>query len=125
MHQLMRMLFEDESKAIFEQDHASTHFAHDVMDFLDQKGVTVISDDTPAKMDDVWCIERLWGILHIMIFKRPEPKTYEELERRTTAAWKSVEVDTCKVLIHGMRSRIRKIVQLEGRKLTNHDKLTE
>ena len=46
-------------------------------------------------------------------------------EENLSAAWKSIKVDTCKALIHGIRSRIRKIVRLKDRKITQNDKLEE
>ena len=93
-----RMSFEDESPVIFQQDHASTHYSHVAMEYLEQKGITVISRDTPAKMDNVWCIERVWVMMDVMIYKRPKPKTVEELTRRAKTAWQSIQVDTSKTI---------------------------
>ena len=110
-------LFDDEDQVIFEQDHASAHTSKIAQEFFTKKGITVIPNNTPAKMDDIWPIERLWGILVPVVYRDPTPTTAEQLRERVFDAWTSVLPGTCKVLIHELPFRIKKMVELRGEKI--------
>ena len=113
------VLFEDPEEAIFEQDHATAHTAKISQDWFIEKGIEVIPYDTPAKMDDIWCIERLWAILTPIVYRLPTPETLDELRERVFTAWEQILPGTCMVLVHEMPFRIRKMVEKNGEKLTH------
>ena len=70
-------------------------------------------------------IERLWGLLVRRVYRHPTAETIEELRERVFDAWTSVLPGTCKVLIHEMPYRIKKMVELKGSKLTKKLKESE
>ena len=63
-------------------------------------------------------IERLWGILLPIVYRDPTPTTAEQLKERVVDAWTSVLPGTCKVSVHDLPFRIKKMVELKGPKIT-------
>ena len=120
-----RLLFESEDDIIFEQDYASIHTAKLTQEWFESKGIDVIGADTPAKMDDFWPIERLWGIMIPIVYRDPEPQDVDTLRERVFEAWTHILPGTCQVLIHEMPCRLRKIVELKGHKITQRLKESE
>jgi transposase len=65
-------LFDDNKSFIFEQDHAKSHDSKLAQDWCLKNLKSFLNkDETPAKMDDYWPIERLWGILLARVYKEP------------------------------------------------------
>lgn len=112
------MLFHDPSNFVFEQDHASSHDAHQTQNWLDEKGVNFIaSENTPAKLDDLWPIERVWAIMTQQVYADPKPETIQELDKRVKNCWKNFSRKTLKKLIHQIPFRIQTILKNKGERI--------
>lgn len=113
-------MFENPKKFIFEQDHASSHdsnvaqewCSNNLPEFLDKNA-------TPAKLDDVWPIERLWAILTANVYKDPYPKTILALKRRLRKCWSEISQSTLLKLVHQIPLRLNEIEQRNGQKIVD------
>jgi len=117
---IQRKLFEDPTAFIFEQDHASSHDAGRTQRYLSENAPDFLDrDQTPAKMDDIWGIERIWGYMVMKVFQNPRPTNKVELISKVFLEWEKIPIAMLKPLVHGMRARVRKMVEIDGKKLTN------
>lgn len=122
---LQIQLFKDSNDFILEQDHASSHDAKLTQQWCDEHDALpdyLSKDDTPSKMDDLWPIERLWGIITGKVYAVTQPKDVKELKRRIRKAWREINPQTLKKLVHQMPLRMAEIVKNDGNKLQNFKK---
>ena len=66
------------------QDHASSHRCqhHTNYGYLRMLQILLVLQNTPAKLDDLWPIERVWAIMTQQVYQYPAPETIEELSTR-------------------------------------------
>ena len=107
---------------IFEQDHASSHTANATQEWClnNINGDWMNKDEAPSKMDDVWAIERIWGVMTYKVYGggQKQPKSLKELETRIKKAWKTLDAKMLRRAVHQMKLRMREIVFKKGEKLT-------
>ena len=110
-------LFDDSKDWIFEQDHARCHDSNIVQDYLLENVPEFFGkSETPAKLDDLWCIERIWAVMTYKVYGKGQgqPKTLEELKQRIVDSWKSLEVKMLRKAVHQMPLRMKQIVENKG-----------
>jgi transposase len=115
-------LFEDNNDWIFEHDHAKCHDSNIAQCFLQQNVPNFFNkDETPAKLDDVWCIERIWAVMTYKVYGdgKSQPKTLDELRKRINIAWKSLDKKILQKAIHQMPLRMKEIVKKKGCRVTH------
>ena len=118
---LTTKLFADDNDWIFEQDHATSHDSKMSQDYLDENAPSFFrKEDVPAKLDDVWCIERIWAVMTYQVYGkgRRQPKSLAELKRRILRSWKSLDVDMLRKAVHQMPLRMKEIVKRKGSRIT-------
>ena len=79
------VLFDNNDDWIFEQDHASSHDSNVAQEYLEQNAPDFFrKDDAPAKLDDLWCIERIWAVMTYKVYceGQNQPKTLTALKNR-------------------------------------------
>ncbi|CAF4144754.1 unnamed protein product, partial [Rotaria sp. Silwood2] len=76
--------------------------------------------ETPAKMDDLWCIERIWVVITNKVYGegQDQPKALLELKRRIMKAWKSLDSKILRKAVHQMPLRMKEIVNKKGGRVT-------
>ena len=103
-----------------EQDHASIHDSNYTQKWCQEHVPNFLSkSETPAKMDDIWCIERLWGVMTKKVYEYPAPKTMEELKERIVNCWNDISSKTLRKMVHQMPLRIKEVLRIKGNKLIN------
>ncbi|CAF4062404.1 unnamed protein product [Rotaria sp. Silwood2] len=83
------VLFDDNEDWIFEQDHAKCHNADVAQEYLIENVPNFFDKhETPAKMDDLWCIGRIWAVITNIVYGegQDQPKSLLELKRRIMKA---------------------------------------
>lgn len=85
------------------------------------QGDWIDKDEAPPKMDDVWAIERIWGVLTYKVYGggQKQPKSLKELESRIKKQWKTLDGNMLRRAVHQMKLRMRQIVFNKGEKLKN------
>ena len=116
----IRPLFDDVDDWIFEQDHARAHTAYATQEYLaDQTSDHFSVDDAPSKLDDLWAIERIWGVISEIVHVDPQPQTLKVLEARIRIAWDNLSPGLLTRAVHQMRHRAKAIINAGGDKLIN------
>ena len=95
----------------FQQDNAPCHKAKTVMSWLEGSGVNVLS--WPPQSPDLNPIEYLWNVLFKKITGN-KPQNTNSLFEMLQKKWQSIEVDTCRNLVHFMPRRIRTVDKSRG-----------
>jgi len=114
------MLFDDPKNFIFEQDHASIHDSNIVQEWCGENLKHFLNKkDTPAKLDDVWCIERLWAIMTQNVYRDPRPKDLAQLKQRIENEWSNISQATTLKLVHEMPLRMAEIVRKKGGRIVS------
>ncbi len=110
-------LFDDNEDWIFEQDHATCHDNHVVQEYLMENVPDFFSKyDVPAKMDDLWCIERIWAVVSNKVYGegQNQPKSLQELKRRIIKAWNSLNSKILRKAVHQMPLIVNEIIKRKG-----------
>ena len=118
-------IFDDNNDWIFEQDHAKCHDSVVAQDFLWQNVPNFFNkNETPAKLDDLWCIERIWAVMTYKVYGegQDQPKTLPELKRRIEKAWKSLDKKMLRKAVHQMPLRLKEIIEKKGGRVTQFKK---
>ena len=122
-----RKLFEDSKDFIFEQDFATPHSTNVNQAFMEKNfprhtptlhrfnGVDELF--FPLKLDDFWCIERLWAILAQKAFRHPRPERIDLLMRRVREAARNIAPETLIKLVHELPARMQEIYKQKGKKI--------
>ena len=71
----------------------------------------------PAKMDDFWIIERVWGIMKQEVYAEPRPKNVYELVDRIKKAHSNLTTETLTKLVHEMPARMQEIYKMRCHKI--------
>ena len=76
-------------------------------------------NEVPAKMDDLWCIERIWAVVGSKVYGggQKQPKSLPALKRRIIKAWKSLDPKILKTAVHRMQLRMKEIVNRKGNRI--------
>ena len=121
-------LFENNNDWIFEQDHATSHDSRIAQEYLEENAPDFFrKTDVPSKLDDLWCIERIWGVMTGKVYGngQSQPKTLTELKKRIIKAWKSLEVKMLRKAVHQMPLRMKEIIRKKGGRVTYFKKTCE
>lgn len=114
-------LFEDNDDWIFEQDHATSHDSAVAQNYLEENAPNFFKkQEVPAKLDDVWCIERIWAVMTYKVYGQGQgqPKSLDELKKRIIKGWKSLEVKMLRKAVHQMPLRMKEIIEKKGGRVT-------
>lgn len=104
-----------EGDAIWQDDGATIHRTAAVLDEVRNLfRERIPSEIQCAKFDDCWPIENVWGIIKERI-------GHQELKTRICEIWRGVSRRTCRALIMSLPKRCRKVIVMEGRRLTRDD----
>ncbi|CAF0841086.1 unnamed protein product [Rotaria sordida] len=110
-------LFDDNEDWIFEQDHATCHDSNVAQEYLRQSVPDFFNkNEAPAKLDDLWCIERIWVVVANKVYGggQKQPKSLPALKRRIIEAWKSLDSKILRKTVHQMPLRAKEIVKRKG-----------
>jgi len=80
---------------IFEHDHARAHDTKVAQEWLYENVPDFFGkDETSAKLDGLWCIERIWAVKAYKVYcnVKGQPATLDELREQIITAWKSLSV---------------------------------
>lgn len=110
-------LFDDNEDWIFEQDHATCYDSNAVQEYLRQHVPDFFNKiEVPAKLDDLWCIERIWAVVANKVYGggQNQPKSLPALKRRIIEAWKSLDSKILRKAVHQIPIRAKEIVKRKG-----------
>jgi hypothetical protein len=110
-------LFDQNDDWIFEHDHARAHDSNIAQEWLfENVPCFFCKDETPAKLDDLWCIERIWAVMTYKVYGdgQGQPATLDELMERIITAWKSLNVKMLRKCVHQMPLRMKQIIKNKG-----------
>ncbi|CAF2094150.1 unnamed protein product [Rotaria magnacalcarata] len=98
-------------KVLFWPDFASSHYGHNVLQYLDQNDVQfVYKEFNPQNCPQACPIETLWSILKNMVYDEDwEAKTINQLRRRITRKLKEIDIKIAQQMFLGIRKQLRKI----------------
>ena len=77
-------------------------------------------EDQAAKMDDVWPIENVWGII-VEKLRFKKFKTMAGLKRAICKIWREIDVETCKRMMYSIPLRLNEVIKNEGRRISKVD----
>ena len=104
-------------KLIFEQDGAPAHKSKSNMHLLEKLfGESGWFQNPPNSPDLAYPIEDLWAIIKPRV-KRRSPKTIEQLKEFLLEEWNSIPLKFVQNLCRGYVNRLKKVIELGGRKL--------
>lgn len=102
-----------DGNAVFQQDNAKPHAAHETLDWLDSKGIEVL--DWPAKSPDLNPLENLWGALARRVYAgNRQFGTAAELREAISEAWADIDFDELEPYIESMPDRIEAVIASHG-----------
>jgi transposase len=108
-------IFSSVEHAIFMQDGAPAHTAHETLYSLSQRFDHIWSKGFwPGNSPDLNPIEHIWPIIKDSIFQLPRPKNKLELILRVQQTWNLISVDLLKKLIFSFPRRIEACVLKGG-----------
>lgn len=97
---------------IFQQDGASCHRAKSIMDYIEVKGVNMISD-WPPQSPDLSIIENVWALLKRNVEKR-NAKTADELWRIIVEEWDKIPLSYINNLYGSIPGRLKMVLHNKG-----------
>ena len=73
-------------------------------------------NQAPPKLDDLWCIERIWAVMTYKVYGQghEQPQTLDELKTRIITAWNSLQQKMLRKAVHQMSLRMKQIVINQG-----------
>jgi len=127
---LKRRIFANNDDWYFEHDHASAHLAKICTKWLDDadcvpKMFEIASSRrdhymyAPAKLTDIWWIERVWRNMTNKVYAAPTPKTLKQLRNRVNTEWKKLTPKYLTKLAHEVPARMKTIINQRGKQLSN------
>ena len=104
---------------VWEDDGASIHRTKKSRDKISELFEERIEcEDMAAKMDDVWPIENVWGIVAEKLSQRKSIKTLVGLKRAINEIWRGINEETCKRLVYSTPLRLKKVIEKGGNRLS-------
>ena len=104
-------------KLIFEQDGAPAYKSKSNMNLLDKLfGESGWFQNPPNSPDLAYPIEDLWAIIKPRV-KRRSPQNIEQLKQFLLEEWNSIPLKLVQNLCRGYVNRLKKVIELGGRKL--------
>lgn len=100
------------TNSIFMQDGAPCHRSASTINYLDSKGVCMLSD-WPSQSPDLNIIENLWSILKDRISRRL-PRTADELWTITFEEWMNIDSDLIIRLYESIPKRLQLVIKAKG-----------
>ncbi|CAA9963677.1 Transposable element tc1 transposase [Pyrenophora teres f. maculata] len=101
------------SPAIFQQDNAPVHAAHDVQLQLQNDNITTLR--WPANSPDLNLIEAVWNKMKHRINRRPQrPTSREAMAAAVLEEWDAITEDELHELIETMPLRILDVINANG-----------
>ncbi len=117
------------NNVIFKHDHArphksniadkwlENHFGHNR--FLIIKKHRELKFYAPAKMADVWWIERAWAAMIPKVYKEPLPRTIKRFRLRIQHVWRELDQKRIIRMIHETPARLDWISRNSGKVIPN------
>ena len=102
----------DQSSMIFQQDNAPCHKAGDMMNWFEERGITVL--DFSAQSPDLNPIENLWSIVKRNLSKNRKIYNKKDLWEAFQEEWNKLGGDLTKKLISSMPKRIQAVIDARG-----------
>lgn len=101
----------NKDKVLFWPDLATSHYGHEVLQYLNQKGVQFVDKEfNPQNCPQARPIETLWSILKNMVYDEGwEAKTIDQLQRRIARKLKEIDMKVVQNMFSGIRKQLRKI----------------
>ncbi|CAF3215252.1 unnamed protein product [Rotaria socialis] len=98
-------------KALFWPDLASSHYGHNVLQYLDQNDVQFVHKEfNPQNCPQARPVETLWSILKNMVYDEGwEAKTINQLRRRIARKLKEIDIKIVQQIFLGTQKQLRKI----------------
>ena len=104
-------------KLILEQDGASSHKSKSNIYLLNKLfGESGWIQNPPNSPDLAYPIEDLWAIIKPRV-KRRNPQSIEQLKEFLSEEWNSIPINLVQNLCKGWLDRLRRVIELDGRKL--------
>ena len=88
--------------------------ARQTVDELFEKRITC--ENMAAKMDDIWPIENIWGII-VEKLSQHNIKTMRGLKTTLRRIWRNIDKDTCRRLVCSTPLRLQELVRKNGNRL--------
>ena len=113
---LKRKLMPDMSKAIFQQDSATSHTAKSVCKYLQDEGICYWTKlQWPGNSPDLNPIENLWSILQNKVDEqKKQPTTIDSLKQMLKKGWSEIKPETLQNLSDSMPERMRAVLKNKG-----------
>lgn len=99
----------------FQQDNARFHTTPDTLEFLHNKGITVI--DWPPWSPDLNPIENLWNELKRRVYAR-HPQTLQQLEQIIREEWDDTDLTFISHICRSMPHRLQLVLDNNGHKIS-------
>ena len=101
----------NKEKVLFWPDLASSHYGHDVLQYLNQNDVQFVDKEFNLQnCPQARPIETLWSILKNMVYDEGwEAKTIDHLQRRIAKKLKEIDIKIVQQMFSGIRKQLRKI----------------
>ena len=101
----------------FQDDEASIHRPQKVQKKVAELFDSRISIENQApKLDDVWVIENVWGIIAEKLRFR-KFTTLKGLRRAICQIWRDIDVSTCRRLVHSLPFRFKEVINKGGHRI--------
>ena len=92
---------------MFWSDLASSHYGHDVLQYLNENDVQFVDKEFNFQARP---IDTLWSILKNMVYDEGwEAKTIDHLQRRVANKLKEINIKIVQQIFSGVRKQLRKI----------------
>jgi transposase len=125
-----RKMFSSNKRMVFVQDWATPHSTNVNEKFMEKH----FPNHSPTlhrfrgkheyffspKMDDVWPIERVWGIMSQDVYREPRPVHIKAVMRRVREASLNLSERTLTKLMHQIPALLNEVYRLKGKKIPSN-----
>lgn len=102
----------EQENMVFQQDNASCHKSHLVMDWLKEQKIQLL--DHPPQSPDLNPIENLWRILKLKIHENNDITSLNQLWEVFEKEWEDIDQDICQKLVESMPRRLAAVIAAKG-----------